>query len=571
MKREPKRSAKVIEMPRGGAISVDPRRISEDPEYRDELAHHFLSDHFFAAQVLGFEKFVPHLHQPAVDLYFPKNPNVPIEDQHPIKYRMHIDPRHTFKTTLGKVDTAQWVCAFPELITILNEGATQPLAEAISTSVGKFLWQRRGEAPTVIQRLFPALVSILKPEGQWDTPNHSPLEMDHTSDFTSPRTSQSGWHPWVINPDDMVDPVNSGIHAKHESRVAVIDTYYTNKNLLRKGGYINLRGTRHHPFELYGDQLSKLNPAEWKILIRGSMRVKSGARLMPGDFPAEDEVELLFPELLSYTDLREKFYESYESFMCQQQNDPQGGNVPLITDRMYEAALCAPERIPPMGETVIAWRLPYGGKTFSAQYAEGAAARLYGGRVYVIDAWQGVFMPSGLAEKIVRELKRLQTGALVMEAMPGTEYLDVHIRNEAVRRNVSMRIQWLDFEDDDNVRFARIKQVEPMMQAGRISISTGIAKGAEVRRQFIHFGIIPENGIIDCIARLATRLPMEILRKEISEEEAELHRRRHENAMHSMIFGRGGVMAMEARMKATQYAMARTNELGLPDIYGLDG
>ena len=579
MKRENPKS-NVLTMRAASAADMDDARIESDIDYRDAWRHRFVTDHFIAAQIiLGDQyRFVPHLHQPAVDLYFPKNPNVPIEDQHPIKFRLHIDPRKTFKTTLGKIDSAQWICAFPEFITMLQEGATQPLAKAISTSVGKFFYQPPGRAATRFQKLFPELVLRKLPEGEWDTPTHSLLEMDKTSDFTSPKTSQSGWHPWIINPDDMVDTTNSGIGVHHDTRQHVIDVYYTNKKLLRKAGYINLRGTRYHPLELYGDLLAKMDPAEWKVLVRGAMELRSGARLMPGEFPAEDEVILHFPEILSYRELRTDFNDSYEAFMAQLQNDPMGGNVPTFTEKAYTAALCAPDRIPPMGETVICWRLPYGGKDYMAKYAEGAAARIYGSRVYIIDAWQGVFLPSGLAEKIVREMKRYGTGTLLLEAVPGTEYLDVHIRNEAVRRNVSLRIQWLDFDDDDSLRMARIKNLEPAFEAGRVAISTGIPKAAELRQQFIHFGLMPENGMIDCISRLTSRLPVALLRKEIAEEEAALQQRRREDALFNMVFSQPGVASLsDQRLKeaqaamASQAAMARTNEFGLPTLYGLDG
>jgi len=574
--------AKMLTMRAASAASMDAARLESDDDYRADWQHRFLTDHFIAAQILleSQYRFVPHIHQPAVDLYPPKNPKLAIEDQSACKNRMHIDPRKTFKTTLGKVDSAQWVCAFPEYITILSEGATQPLAEAISTSVGKFFYQPPGARATRFQTLWPQLVMHKLPEGKWNTPNHSLLEMDNTLDYTSPKTSQSGWHPWIINPDDMVDTTNSGIGVNPDTRQHVVDVYYTNKKLLRKSGYINLRGTRYHPLDLYGDVLAKMKstPDEWKILVRGAMELRSGARLMPGEFPPEDDVILHFPELLSYQELRTDFYDDYESFMCQMMNDPQGGNVPTFTERAYAAALCAPERIPPMGETVICWRLPYGGKDYMAKYAEGAAARIYGNRVYIIDAWQGVFLPSGLAEKIVRELRRYDTGTLLLEAIPGTEYLDVHIRNEAVRRNVSLRIQWIDFEEDDSLRLARIKSFQPAFESGRVCISTGIPKSSELRQQFVQFGLVRENGMIDCVARLASRLPMQVLRSEIKEEEEMLQRRRREDAAFNMVFGQGGIQALTDRQVkeqqqriATEAAMARTNEFGMPWMYGLDG
>ena len=78
---------------------LDTDRISSDQQYRDEIRHRCLTDHFFLAELIGFSKFNRRVHQPAVDLYFPKNKNLPIEDQDPIKYRLHLDPRGTFKTT----------------------------------------------------------------------------------------------------------------------------------------------------------------------------------------------------------------------------------------------------------------------------------------------------------------------------------------------------------------------------------------------------------------------------------------------------------------------------------------
>jgi len=553
-------------------------QIAEDKEYGDELRHRFESDHFFAAEILGFDKFIPELHQPAVDLYFPKNKNLSIEDQHPVKYRLHLDPRHTFKSTLGKVDKAQWIAAFPELITILNESATQPLAEALSLSVAKFFWQRPGNAPTVLQALYPHIVTSTKPDAKWDTACHSIIEMDHTLDYTSPKTSQAGWHPWIIDPDDMCDAINSGIHAEQTTRQTVIDTYYVNKNLLRHGGYINIRGTRYHPFELYGDVLTQIakNPDSWKVLIRGSLTVISGEPLMPGVFPSEDEVILHFPQLLSYETLREKFYESYESFMTQQQNDPKGGSVSTFGEKLYASVLMSPDRIPPMGETVICWRLPYGGKDYMSKHAEGAAARIWNGRIYILDAWQGIFTPSGLAEKIIREQKHFETPTLLLEAIPGTEYMESHIKNESLKRNVALRLQWFEFEEDDNVRQARLRQLEPQMQSGRVHISTGLSKQSEIARQFVHFGLVQENGIVDAISRLAARVPVSLMRREISEEEVALQEKRRQDAMFRMAFGQPGVRLMQDKAEAERMASLRalnsTNALGLPNnLYGLDG
>ena len=557
---------------------LDTERIYGDGEYRNELRHRCYTDHFFLAEMIGFTRFVRRIHQPAVDLYFPKNPNLSIEQQHPIKYRMHLDPRGTFKTTLGRVDSLQWVLAFPEEITLLNETATQPLAAGISKGIAIYFWKPKGKAPTPLQLCFPELVVEKEPDGNWNTPVKRVGDLDSTLAFTSPKTSQSGWHPWVECIDDMVDTNNSGIHASADVRQGVIDTYRTNKNTLRHGGYINIRGTRYHPFELYGDTLDKMDPEEWKVLIRGAITVKSGLRLLPGEFPEEDEIVLNFPELpgMDYRSLRQMFYESYESFMCQQQNDPQGGNVPTFDEDLYKTMQIPSERVPAIGDTYICWRLPYGGKDYMAKYAEGAAARVWDGKVDVIDAWQGTYTPSRLAEKIVRECRKHQTGTVMLEDLPGIQYIESHIRNEAVRKNTSLKIQWLEFQEDDNDRFERIRNMEPQARAGRIRVSTATGQASELRRQLLNFGLVRENGILDCISRLACKVPVSLMRSEIEDEEIEMQIQRRNAIMSQFVFGQQGVNELEERrsqeMAAHRAAMASIDTMGLTDILGgLDG
>jgi hypothetical protein len=558
---------------------LDTDRLSSDGQYRDELRHRCLTDHFFLAEMIGLTRFHPRIHGPAVKLYFPKNPNLSIEEQHPKKKRMHLDPRGTFKTTLGRVDSLQWVLAFPEEITILNETATQPLGAAISKAISIYLWKPKSRPYTPLQLVFPELVVEKEPDGFWNTPVRKIGDLDSTLAFTSPKTTQSGWHPYVINPDDMVETTNSGLHASQETRQAVIDTYNTNINTLRHGGYVNIRGTRYHPFDLYGVTLDKMDPDEWEVLIRCAIEVKNGQRLLPGEFPEEDDVVLNFPELpgMDYRSLRQKFLEDYEAFMCQQQNDPQGGNVPTFDEDLFKTMQIPAEKIPALGDTYVCWRLPYTGKDYMAKYAEGAAARVWEGKVYVLDAWQGIYTPSRLAEKIVRECRRHQTGMVMMEDLPGIQYIESHIRNEATRRNVSMRIQWLEFQEDDNERNERLRNLEPQARAGKILVSTGTGKAAELRRQFLNFGLVPENGILDCISRLASKVPMSLMRSEIEDDEKELQIRRAQETMWQMVYGQQeGVNALSEQQQreaeAHAAAMSSLDHLGLTDILGgLDG
>jgi hypothetical protein len=528
----------------------------------------------------GFNGFIPRIHQPVVDLYFPKNTGLSIAEQHPIKNRLHLDPRTTGKTTMGRVDLIQWILAFPDDISILTETATKPLAETISRSMAEFFWKAKDAVSTPLQRAFSELCVEKKPTGEWNTPVRTPGTLDLTLAYTSPKSTQSGWHPWITNVDDICDTENSGITASDDVRKGVISTYYTNANTLLYGGYNYVKGTRYHPFELYGTILDKLDPDQWKVLIRAAMYVKSGRKLMPGEFPDEDDVILNFPEMpgMSYKNLKIKFFDEYEAFMCQQQNDPQGGHISTFDETLYATMLIAPERIPALGDTYVCWRLPYGGKDYM-QSAEGAVARVYEGKVFVLDAWSGKYTPSRLAEKIVKECRDHQTEYLMMEDLPGTGYMEGSIRNELNRRNVSARMQWLEFEDDDNMRSERIKTLEPQARAGRILISTACGKAGELKRQLVNFGLVRENGIIDAISRLAAKVPVSLMRADIEEEEMEALRRQKDTLAYHFVhgFGQGEGLAQaekenRAREEASRAAMERAFSIGMTDICGgLDG
>lgn len=565
------------------SVNLDLLRADSDSDYRNEARHRCLTDHFFLASVMGkgFDGFIPRIHQPVKELYFPKNTGLEIWEQHAIKYRLHLDPRKTGKTTFGRIDSLQWILAFPEDISILNETATKPLAETISRSLAVFLWKPKAAEATPLQRLFPELVVEKEPTGTWDTPVRTPGTLDSTLAFTSPASRQAGWHPWIECIDDMVETENSGIHASPVLRQSVIDTYYTNKNTLLAGGYINLRGTRYHPFDLYGDVIDKMDPENWKILIRSAMTIKSGRKLMPGEFPDEDDVILHFPEMreMDYRSLKQIFFDNYESFMCQQQNDPQGGHIATFDEDLYKTMLIAPERIPALGDTYICWRLPYGGKECMAGIAEGAVARVWEGKVYVLDAWSGKYTPSRLAEKIVKECREHQAQYLLMEDLPGVQYMEGSIRNEMNRRNVTLRMQWLDFEDDDNLRAERIRQLEPQARAGRVMISTASGKMGELKRQLVNFGLVLENGIVDAISRLAAKVPVSLMRQDIEDEEAEMHLRRQHELMYHFVYGgqeQAGLAELESKQRREQEAhaaaMERVMNIGMTDILGgLDG
>ena len=549
-------------------------RVVGDREYRDELRFRCITDHFFLGQMLGkgFDKLDRVVHAKMAGLYVKKKPGLSIEDQDTVKNMIDLEPREVYKTTMGHLDSIQWILVDPDM-TILNEGATQPLAKAISNVQSAAFVKPKGRQPTVFQSLFPEYVVEKAGDGWYQAPCRTYSQVDMTIDTTSVQTSQSGFHPWVFNADDAVDTTNSGIKARDEIRAAVISNHNTNINTKRRGGYFHARGTRYHPFELWGALLkqAEADPEHWRTVVQPVMRLKSGKRLLPGAFPAREAVTILYP-FVSYEELRSKYEADYEVFMCQQMNDPQGGGLQIITEELYESCLVDERKMPLIGEVLVFWRPMYGGKDFMGAYAEGCAARKVGDKLYVIDAWRGMYTPSGFAEKVVETLRRHQTGKLTLEDVPGTQYALNDIQNEAARRNLGLKIELVDFDEEDGKRMQRMKALEPKMIAGRIRISTASGMGPEMRRQFVHLGMVPENGIIDSVSRLALRIPASVIQNELEAEEIESYRRAKNKGMWDLIYGQGGMAEVAQQEEVMATPVARRGYPGLPDILGgLDG
>jgi hypothetical protein len=569
-------------------VIFDTDRLEHDAAYREDMRHRFITDHFFAAEVIGFRDFSVRAHTPAVKLYGPKNPKVSIREQPRKRRIIHLDPRHTFKTSLKRVDRVMWIAAFPEDFTALCSSETQLLSEKVVTATARAFYRGPGDPAALLHLLYPELVVRKYPEGEWNTPVRRRTgagDLDATLAYTSPQSTATGLHPWMKDYDDVEGPKNSGISATAEVRQAVIDTCDQNENLVRDGGFISIGGTRYHPLDYYGKCLERAarSPESWDWLVRPSLIVKSGAKLTPGEFPAEEDVELLFGEFenLGYRELREKFYANFESFQCQQQNDPQGGSVPTFDEKMYLSCLVEASRVPYGGhdaKVYVCWRPRYGGKSGMEKYLEGAAAKIVDGKVYVIGAWQTTRTPSGEAELIVQVQKELQADGVMLLDVPGSNHMSVQIRNEAARRNVSLRLQWLYWNEDDATRASEIKALEPMMKVGRVMFSTGMSKAGECQKQFVHYGLVEETGIIECVSKFADMVPLSQMRANMEEEELEWRRRQRDNAQMAQVMMQSGMSVVDEQLRRkTEAHMAAMQQVvthmpgGPPLPGGLDG
>jgi hypothetical protein len=147
-----------------------------------------------------------------------------------------------------------------------------------------------------------------------------------------------------------------------------------------------------------------------------------------------------------------------------------------------------------------------------------------------------------------------------------------HIYQEATKQNWSVRIERPDFEMDDAVRAGRMKNLQPMMRAGRLWISKWSGQEEELRNQFVNFGMIDQNGLVDCISRLALRIPVSTFQGHVTAEQRAMHQAAKEAGWYDRIYGEGGAAEVEQATTEYREAMPMRNSYGLrPMLGGLNG
>jgi hypothetical protein len=548
-------------------VNIDRERLKTDSDYRAELRRWAQTDMLFLAGVLGYTKFIERVHRPVADLCVLKDPDKDIEEQEGIKERVHLDPRGTYKSASSIVDSVQWIICFPN-IRICKLTATKPLAKAIANEIRDHFVKGAIEEPTLFQDMFPEFVISErdKKEGEFKAPNRTKKWKEETVMAFSIETTISGWHFDVMDPDDIVDTQNS---STAPGIAKVKKNWRINRKTLMPWGFINYKGTRYNPNDLWGDIIEKARPGKIKMLIRGAVKRKDGRRIEPGDFPAENELEILFPELLSYDFLKTQFDDDYESFMSQYMNDAQGGNEVTFTHEAMFAATVPHDALPITGETFIAWRFAYASKPMMKK-AGGAVGIMDNGRLYIVDCISGTFKPSALAHKIVLTAKKYGTHTVTIENTPGAMRHESAIKNYALTLGWPITVNWVDFEEDDGVRDQRVKSVEPLIVSTRLVFADSIPALNQVYKQFCNYGMVEECELPDVVSRLSDRLPKSISVAELEQQQDldwELARQRD---MYDRTHGLGNYAPKEPVVE--EVYKPPTNGLGLSDdLGGLNG
>lgn len=562
------------------SATINLARVREDRAYRDELRLRAQTDLFWLCyELLGYNKLTETDHRAVTDHYVQKDPRKPIEEQDTIKNRLHLDPRGTYKSTINMGDCVQWIIGFPENSGLLLSGSLK-LAQAFVGEVTQHFTKPKGVSGSEFQELFPEF--CIPPSavriGGYCAPHRKTGRKDDTLMSGSMEAALSGWHFEWFKEDDIVDNRNSetpsGIEKTKKNR-------HINRKMLMPGGYRDTAGTRYDPFDAYGDDIAKARPGKIKILCRPALTLLSGERVTSDQFPQPDECVLTFPNLLSHEFLQESWEDDYSSFMTQYMNDAFGGKEVIFPIEEMSAAMVDEEDDPVEGAAQIVWRFSKMGDA-SMKYAGAAVGRKAFGAMFIIDALRGIYNPSTQARKVVELAKKHDVRTVQIVDSPGARHVEHHIHNYALEVGYKVALKWIDYDQDDASRDLRLKTIQPLIATNRVRFSESIGCMSDLMRQFTNFGMVEENEIVECVARVCEALPKSIKRADTEDEEDEEFERSRERDMRDRVYGLGRYAEQDrVDERAREIAWAeqaeleptlQTNPYGLEDIMpGLSG
>jgi hypothetical protein len=264
------------------------------------------------------------------------------------------------------------------------------------------------------------------------------------------------------------------------------------------------------------------------------MRLLSGERLDQDGFPDEDEVELFFPDILTYDFLREEYESEFDSFMSQYMLDTYGAAEIVFGEREVLSAMVPEERVPLEGTPHIVFRLPC--RSLKWHTTSGAVGLLQADRMFITDIAQGHYKPS-LTAKLIHDIARKHgTHTVNIIESPGASVMQAVVENYALTTGWNIYISWIPFEEDSGVRDTHIRSLEATIAGGRLLFSSGV-KTKPLITGFVEYGMMEENGLPDVIAHCADALPRSIASEFEADEAAwdMLRERDHFN----MVYCRG--------------------------------
>jgi hypothetical protein len=510
--------------------------VLEDEECREDGRRICKTNLLALCYVLGYCLITEDVHHEALNFFPEIDANKTVEELSiGIKRRRSLMfPRNTYKTTLDITYVVQLILHYYLSIAILIMSGNKELAAAFVDQIASFFVRPDKRPVTLFQALFPELcIFRQKTSGEFTAAlrQREPEIIEPLVWSNSIDSSTTGWHPDVLILDDTNTNRNSN---SFTARVRVTKAYKLSRKILKPTGIEMMIGTPYGAGDLFNDQLLTARPGSYDRVFKPALRLANGQRLDPDGFPAEDEVELLFPTILSYDFLREEYEADYASFMSQYMLDSYGAAEIIFDEAEVLAAMEEADKIPMVGQHFIALRLPCRSQRWSA--VSGAVGLMHRNRMYIVDLIHGHYKPSVMARMIHNLARRYELHNIAIEDSPGARIYQPAIDNYALTTGWRISIDWIEPDADAGERDIRIRSMEALIATSRLRFSTGV-KTKPLITGLVEYGMHDETGLPDVISRVADNLPLSVANEEANDDEAWNMMRERDH--YNLVYGKG--------------------------------
>ena len=530
--------------------------VKEDEEMRADGRRVCQTNLLALCWVLGFCLVDETVHHDALSFFLPKDPGLTLNEwldgiiSQGNRRGSLLYPRGVYKTTISLANCAQLIICWPLTIAIMILCGRRDLAWDFVEQVGGFFYYHPKRPPTLFQVLFPELCVAKPPEAGEFTAAQRQIEpkiIEPTIWGESVESGISGYHPNVLILDDANNNRNS---QTYEARVKVTKKYKLGRKVLLPRGIELKVGTIYGTGDIFTDEIITSRPGSIRRVLKPAMKLKSGERIDQNGFPEPEEVDLLFPTILSYDYLQTEFDSGFDSFCTQYLLDEFGAAEVVFSKEQMLEAMVEEAGLPLEGKTFIHWRFPCSRHQWHT--AAAAVGIEHRNRCYIMEVIEGHYKPSVLAQIVVNLARKYSIHRISVEDSPGAVLMHPTIRNYALTTGWDVGIDWKDYDDDTGERDLRIRSLEALLAGGRLFFNGGMKQLRSLMLEFTQYGMLPENAVPDCVARVADNLPQSIAAEDIDEEDAAWEAAR-ERDKYNLIYGRGQYARPEPEPEELEY------------------
>lgn len=554
------------------------RRKDFTPAQIEKVKDQCRRDLFFLAKDVMGKNFTEYTHRAVCDFFVKKDPSFATfrefsDNYKGAKDRLLLLPRKGYKSTAKIIDNIQWLLCWPD-ISILTLTAERGLAKAFidefqhyfvvkkaerdtEKKTERFPWgELRGGDPNIFQELFLEFCITDKESstsGEFESPARKNFTKEPTVGALSIQSSGSGWSCDILDFDDVLsdDNTETGLQLeKLEKRIAM------STNLRKKYGFRHLVGTRYDPNDAYA-HIAEANGVailygeeetpQFKYMCKPCWWLTGKPYMQPSYAtwkPNIEEVDLFFPEDLTFNVLAKELREQPETFFSQSLNDPIEASGVTFTEEFVRSCFVDHTQLPKRGSYYTAWDLAYGiqkGRDFSVG-AHGFLDEY--GRFFIIGLTRGRFNQSELPFQIVSNIARLHPRGISVEDSQGAKWL-----TEALERNArdlgvqSLDINWVSLgKGTDDAKMLRMGQCYAPMAEKRLFFLNTLDYADDLIKEFRNVGNKRmRNDIPDAISRLIVTYSSTVQKALLPTpaEDARAWKQIEDQEFHDLIFQQG--------------------------------